>query len=337
MATGLTRTLTSSAILSAIGLFTVTTAVIKTTSLFGTYIRPSKLKKYAHPSKKGEAPWALVTGASDGIGRAYARELAANGFNVVLHGRNEKKLRKVKSELRAAFPKRSFTILVADATTVACANCFTDGEVDGDALDFSAMKEELDDLNLTVLVNNVGGNPTRPAFIPLKDREEIHITENISLNALFPVHLTRALLPNLIQNSPSLLVNVSTVVEQGLPLNTTYTASKQFLSTLTHALRMEMALEGIADKVEILGIKTGRVTGVANYKEPPSFFAPDANTFARSSLGLAGHGSRVVIGYWTHAIQYLLGTLMPSWLEDRVLIRIMRSNRDWEIRKLKQT
>ena len=60
-------------------------------------LRPSSAHRYIH----GPAPYALVTGASDGIGKAIAHELYDHGFNLILHGRNEEKLRKVADEIRA--------------------------------------------------------------------------------------------------------------------------------------------------------------------------------------------------------------------------------------------
>ncbi|KAI0383615.1 NAD(P)-binding protein [Hypomontagnella monticulosa] len=274
------------------------------------------------------------------MGRAFAQELAINGFNVVLHGRNQEKLARVMSELQDLFPQRLFRILIADASTVACANCLAapaGGNPDAATVDFEAIKRVLSDINLTVLVNNVGGNPNRPAFLLLQDKEETKVTENVSLNALFPLHLIRALLPELIQNSPALLVTVGTLADQGLPLNASYSASKRFLMTLTSTLRLEMAMEGRENDVEILGIRTGRVTGVAGYKEPPSFFAPDVNTYAKSALALAGHGHGIVIGYWTHTLQYVMASMLPRFVEDKVLISIMRQNKEWELKKMKES
>ncbi|KAI8958499.1 NAD(P)-binding protein [Daldinia sp. FL1419] len=337
----ISRNFASSAILSTIGLLTVSNVIFKILSLARTYTYSSKLSRYAHPSRDGEPPWALVTGASDGIGLALAHELAANGFNVVLHGRNREKLSRVESELRDAFPQRSFRILVADAHVVPCVNCLTaseNGRQDGSAaLDFAAIKQELDGLNLTVVVNNAGGNPIGPIFVPLKDKTEDRTIENVSLNALFPLHLARTLLPNLIQNSPSLLINIGSMSDRGLPLIATYAASKQFLMTLTGALRLEIAMEGKANDVEVLGIRAGRVTGVSRYKELPSLFSPSTETFAKAALAHAGNGGGVVIGYWAHALQQLVTDSLPGWVLDKVMINVMHQEREWDLKAKKDS
>ena len=54
------------------------------------FLRPSSVKRYLH----GRAPYAIVTGATDGIGRATAAELVTRGFNLILHGRNEEKMQR---------------------------------------------------------------------------------------------------------------------------------------------------------------------------------------------------------------------------------------------------
>ncbi|KAI1370756.1 NAD(P)-binding protein [Hypoxylon crocopeplum] len=317
----------TSTLLNIIGLFTTVSVFTKVFSLLRSYLHSSKLSRYAHLSLNGESPWAMVTGASDGIGCALVQELAGHGFNVTV------------VELQRSFPERSFKVIVADANNVACVNCLKthrQGSSNDAPLDFATIKNALDGLHLTVLMNNVGGNPVPPIFVPLRDKTEVKLSENVSLNALFPLHLTRTLLPNLLQNAPSLLINVSTMADQGLPLLASYSASKQFLLTLTSTLRLEMMLEGTIGDIEILGVRTGRVTGVAGYKESPSLFVPDTKTFARAVLAHAGHGSGIVVGYWAHMIQHFMGSLMPPWVADRVMVSIMRSNAEWELKTNKE-
>ena len=111
------------------------------------FLRPSSIKSYVH----GAAPYALVTGATDGIGKATAAELLRNGFNLVIHGRNEAKMQKVVEELRARVPERAsadIRYFLADAS-------------DG-GLDFSAMIEPIKDLHITYVLHNVGGSDLSP-------------------------------------------------------------------------------------------------------------------------------------------------------------------------------
>ncbi len=107
------------------------------------FLRPSSVKQYLH----GKAPYAIVTGATDGIGKATAAELLTRGFNVILHGRNEAKMQKVVEELRASarMKGRSADIryFVADASK--------------GSHDWGKLLESFGDLHVTVVVHNVGG------------------------------------------------------------------------------------------------------------------------------------------------------------------------------------
>lgn len=315
-------------IFATIGLLTAVLAVTKAFQFISIYLLPSRIARYAHTTN-GQPPWALVTGASDGIGRGFAAELAKQGFNVVLHGRNHAKLSSVMSHLKERHPDRSFRILIADASTVACLNCIRPGQGhphthDQDSgpppVDFDALRASLDDLNLTVLINNAGGGALNPTFLSLGESSEARITGNVSLNALFPLHLTRALLPTLRRNSPSLVVNVSSLADNGLPLLVSYCASKRFLLTMTEAVVREMKLLGKGSDVELLGVRVGKTTNTAYFTEKPSFFTPDSQTMARSALEKAGYGHGVVVGYWAHALQHLLIKAMPLWIKDRAFI-----------------
>ncbi|KAI0145236.1 short chain dehydrogenase [Xylariaceae sp. FL1272] len=291
------------------------------------YVRPSGLKRYAHKSRKGEAPWAMVTGATGGIGRAFAEELAADGFNVVLHGRGGEKLSRVMAEFQATFPAQCFKPIAADPEAVPCKNDLQSGQKEehtSNTPDFQAIQRELQDIRLTVLINNVGAGPTNPHFLPLADSSEARITANISLNALFPIHLTRVLLPTLKQHSPSLVINISSLADKGLPNLLSYGASKAAMMTATKALRLEAMTE--KDDIEFLGIRVGQCTGAAGLdteKVPESIFCPSAQTMAKAALARAGHGNGVVLGYWGHALQqWLLWPLwfLPQSVEDRVMV-----------------
>ncbi|KAI0162913.1 short chain dehydrogenase/reductase [Pestalotiopsis sp. NC0098] len=330
-----THVLAPSNLFAFIGSVVILVLLIRFLGLILIYLRPSGLHRYAHRSPRGEEPWAFVTGASDGIGRAFAQELAKNGFNVVLHGRRHEKLGRAVSQLQQLFPHRSFRILVADACNVGCLPSLNDERpvaVDPNLLpvvNFDAIRQELDDIHLTVLINNAGGGPTNPVCLSVMDSPEPKITGNISLNALFPLQLARALLPNMVRNAPSMVVNISTMADQGFPLIASYSASKAFIMAATRALRLEMKIAG--QDVEVLGIRVGRVTGARGCKEPVSLFVPNAEIMARSALARSGCDSGIVVGYWAHAVQQLgagLLSMLPRWVEDAVITDIMRKERE---------
>ena len=111
------------------------------------FLRPSSIRRYLH----GPAPYALVTGATDGIGKALARELLRNGFNLIIHGRNEAKMRKVTEDLRMSVPEKpdaDIRYFIADASQA--------------GNDFAKMIEPFKDLQISMVYHNVGGSDTSP-------------------------------------------------------------------------------------------------------------------------------------------------------------------------------
>ncbi|KAH9899044.1 short chain dehydrogenase/reductase [Xylariomycetidae sp. FL2044] len=332
----------STTVIYTAGLIAILRSIIQIFQSASIYLRPSRFSRYAHTGPNEEAPWALVTGATSGIGLQLAPELAKHGFNVVVHGRSPEKLARVISNLQQTFPQRSFRTLVADANRVACMSCL-DARAHGDngkehdtALDFEEIEKQLRDLHLTVVINNAGGELSRPTFQSLRDSSVTRVTSTISLNALFPLHLGRVLLPRLIQNAPALLVNVSSMADAGFPLIAAYSASKQMLMMLTRGLRHELALEGRADDVEILGVRVARTTAVSHEASPPSFFTPSAQVMAGAILAKAGHGHKLVVAYWTHALQEFILDSLPEWLMDRVVVGIVGKEREREIENAKK-
>lgn len=274
-----------------------------------------------------------MTGASDGIGRHIARGLASRGFNVVLHGRNRAKLSNVMVHLQRDHPKTLFRILIADAGNVPCTNCIG-GDVEGN-VDFAAIADAVRDIHLTVLVNNAGAGPRDPVFSFLDESSESRITSNISLNALFPIHMARALLPQLKRNSPSLILNVSSLSDQGFPLIVSYSASKMFMANWTSAVGMEMDMSGYPG-VEVLVTRIGKATGTAHNKTPIKAVQPDAETVARAILERARWGYGVVTAYWMHAVQEAGLVLLPAWARRWLFMVVMRGEQADELRRIKE-
>ncbi|KAK8044664.1 short chain dehydrogenase [Apiospora rasikravindrae] len=296
-------------------------------------LTPSKLHHYVYHSRTSggaqkeqqKEPWAVVTGASDGIGRFLAQELAAAGLNVVLHGRNTAKLEKVQAELQRAHPARSFRLLVADAD-------YDEGQP---GLDVEAMaKKELDGLHITVLVNNVGGgirNPLMGDFLEYSPRQN---TEAVSKESLFAMHLTHTLLPQLRKNRPggALIISVGSMADVGMPLTAMYSACKAFNKTLFETLALEDKLARAEDRgknganssgVEIMYVRLGDVTDVSWRRGTGTLIMPNAQTAARAILARVGCGKSVVTAHWAHELIRLGTGALPDWLLERLLLSIM--------------
>lgn len=304
------------------------------------FLRPSRIGRYLHDTD-GKPPWALVTGASDGIGKQFCHQLAARGFNVVLHGRNPSKLARVRDELANAFPRRQFRSLIADGSAIACNGCRPatpsssspsagDPSIDRQQqqqpalVDFDAVAASLADINLTVLVNNAGGGVVNPVYQFLQHCSESRLVGNINLNAVFPLLMQARLLPQLLRSAPSLVLNVGSMSDNGLPMLASYASSKKFGDTASRIISRELALQGRHADVEVLSVRVGEVTATSYNSHPVSFFEPDAATMAAAALARVGCGRKTVIGYFPHALQQAAMDLAPSWAREKSFLDIIR-------------
>lgn len=280
------------------------------------FLRPSSLPRYRHATPSS---WGLVTGASDGIGLELARELLSNGFNVFVHGRNEKKLQGVKKTLLAQFPDRSVELIVADAA-------------DPD-IDYSAIAKQVEAVSgsLTVLINCVGGIISNPIYVPLDQLSGADIDCNIAMNARFPTRLTSALLPVLKKNRPSLIINAGSFAGIfGMPYIATYTATKAYVHTFTRALRAELECDGVCD-VEVMGSLIGDTTSSRNTSADNGMKVPAADC-AKGMLAKVGCGETLVAPDWRHWATSLVIVGLPDSVARKMLAPEMRRRREEEMK-----
>lgn len=170
-----------------------------------------------------QPPLALVTGASAGIGEAFARTLGARGWNLILVARRRDRLTTIARELKIAHKNETW-ILVQDL-----ARPETPGKIE------AFLREE--NLPVDLLINNAGfGTNGRFAELPL-DRE----LEEIQVNVTSLVALTRLLLPGMIARKKGAIINVGSIgALTPSPYMATYSATKAFVLSFTEALSTEL-------------------------------------------------------------------------------------------------
>jgi short-subunit dehydrogenase len=165
--------------------------------------------------------FALVTGASQGIGRAIALELARNGFGILATGRNSAGLKELEDEVR----KNNGRIKVLEVDLLA------DGAVD------HVVAFALQNGPITCLVNNAG-----QANWGLFEEQalDVHL-RMMKLNMEVPVQLTHKLLPHLKEQKQAYILNVSSMTAfHALASMAIYAASKAFLLRWSRSLRLEL-------------------------------------------------------------------------------------------------
>lgn len=170
--------------------------------------------------------WAVVTGASSGLGVAFADRIASEGVGVVLVARREDKLREVAADLRR---RRGVD------TDVVAADLSTQEGV-------QKVIDAMEGRELAYLVNNAG-------FGTLGDFEqadESRIASELNLNVVALTQLSRAAAPGMVERGRGAIINVaSTAAFQPIPRMAVYAASKAYVLRLTIALWSELHPTGV--------------------------------------------------------------------------------------------
>ena len=171
---------------------------------------------------------ALITGASSGIGAAFARALAAKGCDLILVARSEEKLYTLASQLADKHSIRA-EVIVADLSRVGAAR---------------TVFEETQQRGLTVdiLINNAGFGTYGPFDTLNAEREQ----EVIRLNVATLVDLTHSFLPAMLARHQGAIINVASVAAfQPIPYQAVYAATKAFVLSFSEALWGEYRTQGV--------------------------------------------------------------------------------------------
>jgi hypothetical protein len=172
--------------------------------------------------------WALVTGASAGIGVALARELAAGAANLVLTARRKDRLEKLAQELTAAYKIRVEVVAADLAQTAAPQEIFA----------YTQAKQ----ISIDLLVNNAGFG----AYGAFANVELQRLLDMIQVNCSAVVHLTRLYLPEMLhRRRGDVLIVASTASFQAVPYISTYAATKAFDLLFAEWLAEEVRASGI--------------------------------------------------------------------------------------------
>lgn len=237
--------------------------------------------------------WALVTGASAGIGAELARQLAASGLPCVLTARREDRLRALADELAREHGVET-RVIAADLSTL-----------DG----VERVASGVADLPLSLLVNNAGfGYAGR-----FDGQDEARLREMVLLNCLAPTLLTRRLLPQLRRaKRAAVLFTGSVAAQQPLPLHATYAATKAYVRLLGEALWAELRDRS----VDVLVIEPATTESEFHdlAGELPHPGVP-ASVVVREALDSLAHGPSLIPG-WKPWLRGNAGMrLLPrSWL-----------------------
>ncbi|XP_003407632.1 17-beta-hydroxysteroid dehydrogenase type 3 isoform X2 [Loxodonta africana] len=236
--------------------------------------------------------WAVITGAGDGIGKAYSFELAKHGLNVVLISRTVKKLQAIATEIEQT-TGRSVKIVQAD---------FTKDDI------YEHIQENLKGLEIGILVNNVGMLPNLLPTYFLDTPDEIQSLIHCNMTSV--IKMTQLILKQMESRRKGLILNISSGTALfPWPLYSLYAASKAFMCTFSKALQVEYRAKGII--IQVLtpyGISTP-MTKHINI----NIITKSADEFVQESLNYVTNGDENC-GCLAHEILAGFLHLIPSWV-----------------------
>ncbi|BFZ16086.1 hypothetical protein BsWGS_19125 [Bradybaena similaris] len=283
----------SSDVLSVIGALTTGFVAFKVAvrvfRFLSTYVFAQLLGLSADLKKAGA--WAVVTGSTDGIGKAYAEQLAARGLNVVLISRTLSKLTDLAREIESKYGVKT-RVVAAD---------FSSEDI------YDNIERELTGLDVGVLVNNVGMSYEFPQYYAEID-DPSFVQNMIHMNCTSVAKMTQIVLPGMVQRRCGYVINVgsssSTIAS---PLLTLYSGTKAFVDVFSKALHAEYHGKGIT-------VQCVRpyfvVTKLSKFRRA-SLFVPSPTTFVKSALGTVGIVNSTT-GYWAHAFQDFYMQFIPA-------------------------
>jgi 3-hydroxy acid dehydrogenase/malonic semialdehyde reductase len=188
----------------------------------------------------GSKSWALITGASSGIGEATAKALAAQGYSIFLLARREERLKKLAASLAKEFPKQSFEPIGVDVT-------------DRKAIDKFVKSNQKELKSLELLINNAGLAKGADKF---QDGKISEWDEMIQVNVMALLYLTRSLLPFMISKKAGHIVNLGSVAGRWTYVGgAVYCASKFAVRAISEALRLDL----MGTAIRVSNIEPGMV------------------------------------------------------------------------------
>ncbi|KAK6212739.1 hypothetical protein LQW54_005006 [Pestalotiopsis sp. IQ-011] len=244
----------------------------------------NNLRKYG---KKGT--WAVVTGASDGLGKEYATQLAAKGFNLVLVSRTQSKLEAIATELESKNAGLRTKILAMDFSA------------DRDE-DYESLRKLIDGLDVGILINNVGQSHSIP--VPFLQTETKVLQDIVTINCLGTLKVTQVVAPGMQSRKKGLILTMgSTGGWAPLPYLATYSGSKAFLQHWSSALAAELK----SSNVDVQLCLSHLVTTAMSKIRRPNLLVPSPKPFVRAALSKTGTGGWMFMPdtytpWWSHAV-----------------------------------
>ncbi|KAL1007649.1 hypothetical protein UPYG_G00089500 [Umbra pygmaea] len=267
------------------------------------------------PAKLGK--WAVVTGATDGIGKAYSEALARRGFCIMLVSRTQEKLEEVAKSIESKYGVETKSV----------------------AADFSAtdiypkIESGLSGLEIGVLVNNVGISYSYPEYFLNIPNLDTFIDNMINVNITSVCQMTRMVLPGMVERRKGAILNISSA--SGMypcPLLSIYSASKAFVDFFSRGLQAEYKSKGIIIQSVLPFFVATKLSKIRR----ATLDKPNPDRYVAAELNTVGLQSQTN-GYLPHAVMgWLTTVLCPARLLNSYVMGLHLGMRTRYLKKQKQ-
>lgn len=297
--------------LAFIGAVVLANLLLKVVSfIYRHFLRPGRdlAKEY------GE--WAVVTGATDGIGKAMAQELSRKGMKVLLISRDIAKLQEVA---KRDFPEGKVEVLAVDYSKDVQTQCD------------SAVRSAVAGKDIGVLVNNVGISYEHPEYFHELDADRVG--KLMTMNVDSTTWMTHTILPTMLKQNRGCIVNMSSgaaAVKAG-PLLAEYCAAKNYVSSFTKSLAVEYSSKNIKFQVQC---PMYVVSKLSKFKKAtfsivsPEVYAKEAVKF----IGYEPESSPV----WIHDLMLAVSNSLPEFLVNGYINSMHKTIRGKALKKKQQ-
>ena len=235
--------------------------------------------------------WALVTGATSGIGESFTRLLASNSYNVVLVARDLPRLHERATGLQSIYGVETVVLQADLATDSGCA----------------LVESYIADNEIDVLINNAGFGINKAFTVSALDAEQ----NMLDVLVRTPMRLMHVALPGMKARDKGIIINVSSVA--GFMAGGTYSAAKSYLTVLSESLNTELS----GTKVKISALCPGftrtefHQRGRMSMKGLPAFMWLNADAVVAKSWSDAKKGKVISIPGWQYRLLAFTMSIAP--------------------------
>ncbi|PFH37328.1 putative 3-ketoacyl-CoA reductase [Besnoitia besnoiti] len=269
--------------------------------------------------------YAVVTGATDGIGKALAVALAKKGFKIFLISRNPERLAQTELELHAAVPSlkgvKSLAVDFSQGTTESL---------------FAQLDAALKGLDIGVLVNNVGVSYPHAMFYNELDLQTLD--QLISVNVRSTLVTTRVVYPGMAERRRGAIICVGSGASEiaSDPLYCAYSATKAAAESFCRSLQPECASKNILVQCHVPLLVTTKLSKMRQ----ASMTTPSTETYAKHAVAVIENGRfdgpTTISPYWVHRSIICLSNAIPSKLWEAFYLPRCLSIRRRALKKKEQ-